>query len=134
MPSNPNSLNELITLITQYGLSTILQSSHLLVGVLDSNGNVVSSNPPFEIFKQNLPGSTTLRELVIPSAQTEFDKILLDTRRTNKMSQTKLELGSQAYASLYDCMIIPIEEGSFLFFCEPISFAADVMRVQNLEA
>ena len=100
MPSNPNSLNELITLITQYGLAPILQSSHVLVGLLDSIGNVVSSNPAFEIFKQNLSGTTTLRELVLPSAQTEFDNILLYTRRTNKVSQTKLELGSQAHPSL----------------------------------
>ncbi len=125
MPSNPKPENGLITLITQHGLETFLQSSHLLVGLLDSNGKVELSNPAFDSLKKIMPEATTLREIVLPAAQKEFDNILFYTRKTNKATQTKLELGSQAQPGLYDCMFIPLEAGGFLFFCEPIARAED---------
>jgi len=105
----------------------------MLVGLLDSDGKVELSNPAFDSLKKVMPGATTLREIVLPAAQKEFDNILLYTRRMNKVTQTKLELGLQAQSGLYDCMFIPLEAGRFLFFCEPVTHAEDESKVHQLE-
>lgn len=134
MPSNPKSPSELVTLIAQHGLGLFMQSSHMLVGLLDSNGGVVSSNPAFDSLKRAQPKATTFREFVAPAAQKEFDNILLYTRRKNKATQTKLELGTQVQHNRFDCMFIPLEAGGYLFFCEPVLTAGDESRIKQLEA
>ena len=127
-------MNDLISEITQHGLEPFLQSSHILVGLLDSTGRVELSNPALDSLKKVIPGATTLREMVLPAAQKEFDNILLYTRRMNKITQTKLELGLQAQPGIYDCMFIPLEADHFLFFCEPVSALEDESRIKELQA
>jgi len=106
----------------------------MLVGLLDSKGGVVSSNPAFDSLKKTMPGATTFREFIAPAAQTEFDNLLLYTRRINKATQTKLEFGSKGQPSQYDCMLIPLEADRFLVFCEPVSMAVNNSKEQQLEA
>ena len=127
-------MNDLVSLITQHGLEPFLQSSHILVGLLDSTGRVELSNPAFDSLKKVMPGATTLRETVLPAAQHEFDNILLYTRRMNKITQTKLQLGLQAQHGIYNCMFIPLEGNRFLFFCEPVSALEDESRIKELQA
>ncbi len=134
MSSNPNPKFDLVSLITQHGLEPFLQSSHILVGLLDSTGRVELSNPAFDSLKKVVPESTTFREIVLPAAQKEFDNILLYARRMNKITQTKLELGLQVQPGLFDCMFIPLEPDHFLFFCEPVSAFEEELRIKELEA
>jgi diguanylate cyclase len=106
----------------------------MLVGSLDSNGEVVLSNPAFDSLKETRSGEKKFREFVLPAGQTEFDKHLLYTQRGKKATQTQLEFGSQAHHNLYDCMFIPLEDSNFLFFCEPVSKAEDESRIHRLES
>jgi diguanylate cyclase (GGDEF)-like protein len=134
LPPNPNSPSELVTLIAQHGLEPFLQSSHTLVGLLDSYGGVILSNPAFEALIKTKPGVTKFRELVATSAQKEFDNILVYTRSKNKATQTKLEFGEQVLHNQFDCMFIPLDAGGFLFFCEPVLTEGEESRLKQLEA
>jgi diguanylate cyclase (GGDEF)-like protein len=131
---NPNSENELINLIAQQGLVSFLESSHMLAGLLDAGGVVITSNPAFNSLQKTLPDMKSFRDLVVSAARKEFENILLYTQRENKATQTKLELGSENQPDIYDCMFIPLAGGRFLFFCEPISKAGDESRVKQLVA
>jgi diguanylate cyclase (GGDEF)-like protein len=134
LATTSKNLSELIKLVSQKGLEPFLQSAHVLVGSLDSDGKVELSNPAFDSFKRSLPGATTLREFVALTSQMEFDKLLQYTRRLNKVTQTILELGTQAQSRQFDCLIVPLEADRFLFFCEPVSTAVDGSKIQELEA
>jgi diguanylate cyclase (GGDEF)-like protein len=134
LSSNPTLENELITQIIKHGLEPFLHSSHMLVGLLDSNSGIVSSNPALDSLKKTKPGATTLREFIGSAAQAEFDNILLYTRNKNKATQTKLEFGTQAQHSQFDCLLIPLEADRFLFFCEPVQMVVDHSKEQQLEA
>ncbi len=133
MPSKPTLANELKQLIAQQGLEPFLETRHVSVALLSSDGRLISSNPAFEGLKQISPDANTFREIVTAVARAEFDRLFQEIKRDQKMIQSDLDFGLENQPRRYSCLFIPLEDGRVLFFGEPVLTSFDLPeRYQRL--
>ena len=126
MPSKPIVVNELNQLISQQNLEPFLESTRVLVVLLNPDGDWISCNPAFEVLKQILPNTNTLRDIMTPIARTEFDGLFQNVKREHKVIQSDLDFGLEDQPRRYACLFIPLEDGRILFFGEPVLTAFDL--------
>ncbi|MFZ1040719.1 MAG: diguanylate cyclase [Anaerolineales bacterium] len=126
MPSKPIVTNELNQLISQQDLGSFLESTCVVVALLNADGDWISCNPAFEGLKQILPNADTFREIVTPVAQTEFDGLFQNMKRERKAIQSDLDFGLEDQPRRYACLFIPLEGGRVLFFGEPVLTTSDL--------
>jgi diguanylate cyclase (GGDEF)-like protein len=126
LPSKSKAERELITLVAEYGLEPFLLSTRTLVLLLGPDAMPVSWNRSFDPLKQGLPYATGLGEFVLATSRGEFDNLLRDARATHKMTEAQLDFGIESQRSRFDCHLLPMQDGRFLFFGEPIFTAFDL--------
>jgi diguanylate cyclase (GGDEF)-like protein len=126
LPLKSKLANELITLVAKHGLEPFLESTRVLIVLLDPNGKPVLSNPAFDAIRQILPEAATLMEFLSADVQAEFERSFQVARSDHKEAHTQLDFGSEGGGGRYDCLLIPLEDGRALFFGEPVFTALDL--------
>ncbi|HEX9389135.1 MAG TPA: hypothetical protein VF918_22610, partial [Anaerolineales bacterium] len=69
-------MSELSTLFAQYGVEPFLESTSLLVVLLDKDGTLNSWNPSFDSFKQIHSAKTRLKEFLASASEELFNQLL----------------------------------------------------------
>ncbi len=124
MPSKAKK--ELLALVAQHGLDSFLESTRTLVGVLDSDGRMTSSNAAFDALKRTLSDGEELREFVAPASRPDFERMLSEARQTRKQIQGQLDFGHETQPRRYACLLVPLSAKRILFFGEPVFTAFDL--------
>jgi len=121
------SLHDLNKLIFQHGLEPFLKTTRVLVALLDSDGRLLASNAALEGLTQTLPSMNALREIVVPPARTEFDRLFHEATGERRVTQSDLDLGLESQPRRHTCLFVPLEDGRVLFFGEPVDLTSDLI-------
>ncbi len=116
-------LNELTTLFSQYGVEAFLEATSSLVVLLDKDGNLLSWNPAFGLFKQTRHEQTHLKHFLAASSETAFDELLSTALGQRIRTKGELEFTGETRNDQFVCLFIPMPEKRILFIAEPVDLA-----------
>lgn len=116
MPAKPDGFQELEQMFAQYGVETFLESTNVLVAVLDMEGRLLSWNLSFEQRKQNLPDVRLVTDFLSSSSKVLFDTALRNTLSERMRRQAELEFGGEHFSAWF----IPLPDRRILFVAEPL--------------
>jgi diguanylate cyclase (GGDEF)-like protein len=124
-----DSLNLLAALFAQHGVEPFLESTSLLVGLLDQEGNLLSWNPPLDFLKQGRPDTTRLQDVLsLPSAR-QFTELLLTSIQQRIRTKGELEFTSEPQNEMYVCLLIPLPGQRVLLIGEPHTGSSELEAV-----
>jgi diguanylate cyclase (GGDEF)-like protein len=124
-----NDLSELTTLFSQYGVEAFLESTNLLVALLDKDGNLLSWNPAFEALQQTQGDKTNLKDfLSAPSAEL-FTRLFSTTLGQRIRTRGGLEFVGEVHSDNFMCLFIPMPSQQVLFIAEQVTLAATLEAV-----
>jgi diguanylate cyclase (GGDEF)-like protein len=122
-------LSQLGTLFSQYGVEPFLESTSLLVVLLDKEGSLLSWNPTFDARKAAYPDKTLLRDFLSSSSEAVFDQIL--TTLLDKRTRTKggLEFVDEDRSDNFMCLFVPLPGRRILLIAELVTLASALEAV-----
>ena len=103
-----DSLSELTSLFAQYGVEPFLESTSLLVVLLDKDGSLLSWNPAFDPLKQSHGDQTRLRDFLSSPSEALFDRLLSTTLGQRIRTKGGLEFVGEARNDNFMCLFIPM--------------------------
>lgn len=122
-------LNQLTALFAQYGVEPFLESTNLLVVLLDKEGSLLSWNQAFEGFQGIHPEQASLKNLLSASSQEVFDRLLSTTLQTRTRTRGGLEFIGEARRDNFMCLLIPMPGQRVLLIAEQVTLAATLEEV-----
>ena len=122
-------LNQLTALFAQYGVEPFLESTNLLVLLLDKEGSLLSWNQAFEGFQGIHPEQGPLKNLLSASSQEVFDRLLSTTLQTRTRTRGRLEFIGEARRDNFMCLLIPMPGQRVLLIAEQVTLAATLEEV-----
>jgi diguanylate cyclase (GGDEF)-like protein len=123
------SLIELTALFAQYGVEPFLESTSLLVAVLDKEGNLLSWNPAFEVFRQVHQDKTNFRNFLSSLSEELFTRLFSTTLEQRIRTKGGLEFVGEAHNDNFMCLFIPMPGQQVLFIGEQVTLAATLEAV-----
>jgi diguanylate cyclase (GGDEF)-like protein len=124
-----DSSNPLAALFAQYGVEPFLDSTSLLVGLLDQEGNLLSWNPSFDSMKQGRPATTRLVDFLSASGAKHFTELLLTSIRQRIRTKGELEFTSEPQNEMYLCLLVPLPGQRALLIGEPHASSSELEAV-----
>lgn len=124
-----NDLSELTTLFAQYGVEAFLESTSLLVALLDKDGNLLSWNPAFEALQQTRGDKTNLKDFLSTPSEELFTRLFSTTLGQRIRTRGGLEFVGEAYNDNFMCLFIPMPSQQVLFIAEQVTLAATLEAV-----
>jgi diguanylate cyclase (GGDEF)-like protein len=106
--------DDLFDLFSRYGVAPLLLHTKTLVSLIEADGALLEWNAAFGRLKESLPQAVRIHDL-LATAQ--------DTKKKNGHVQANLEIASGEKSLVYECLLIPIPDGNFLFVAELTSKA-----------
>jgi len=122
-------LSELSTLFAQYGVEPFLESTSLLVVLLDKDGVLISWNPAFDLLKQMHSGKTRLKKFLSASNEELFDQFLSTTLNQRIRTKGELEFASDPRNDNFVCLFIPMPGQRALLIAEPVALVSELESV-----
>jgi diguanylate cyclase (GGDEF)-like protein len=122
-------LHQLTALFAQYGVEPFLESTNLLVVLLDKEGGLLSWNQAFEGFKGTRPEGTSVKTFLSASSQEVFDRLLSTMLQTRTRTKGGLELVGEARHDNFMCLLIPMPGQRILFIAEQVTLASTLEAV-----
>jgi diguanylate cyclase (GGDEF)-like protein len=122
------SLSELTGLFAQYGVEPFLESTSLLVAILDKDGNLLSWNPAFEALQQT-HDKTNLKDFLSPPSQDLLTRLFSTTLGQRIRTKGGLEFVGEARNDSFMCLFIPMPGEQVLFIGEQVTLAATLEAV-----
>ena len=129
MRAKPPVMSKLAALFAQYGIEAFLESTRLLVVLLEKDGELLSWNPSFDSLKKTLPDKTHLKDFLAPSSRVPFEELLADAIRTRARAQGNMEFDHKHRSGSSACLFIPLPGERVLFIAETITVANDLETV-----
>jgi len=117
-------LSGLTALFAQYGLEPFLETTNLLVVLLDKEGSLLSWNPAFEIHRQRRPDKAYLKDFLSSASATLCDQLLAAAFDKRIRIKGELEFTGETRNDNFACLFIPLPEQCTLFIAEPVPLAA----------
>jgi diguanylate cyclase (GGDEF)-like protein len=124
-----DSLSELTTLFAQYGVEAFLESTSLLVTLLDKDGNLLSWNPAFEALQQTRGDKTNLKDFLSAPSEELFTRLFSTTLGQRIRTRGGLEFVGEAYNDNFMCLFIPMPSQQVLFIAEQVTLATTLEAV-----
>jgi diguanylate cyclase (GGDEF)-like protein len=128
-PAKDFTLSELSTLFAEYGVEIFLESTSLLVALLDKDGTLISWNPSFDVRKQIHAEKTYLKDFLSVSSEDLFDQFLATTLDQRIRTKGELEFAGQIRNDNFICLFIPMPGQRVLLIAEPVAFSSDLETV-----
>ncbi|MCI0549534.1 MAG: GGDEF domain-containing protein [Anaerolineae bacterium] len=128
MPDKRKTSNELTVLFAQYGIESFLESTSLLVVLLEKDGELLSWNPAFDSLKETLPDKTHLKDFLSSSSADTFEALFMDAKRERARARGNLEFAHGNRSGSLACLFVPLPGKRVLFIAEP-SAANDLEAV-----
>ena len=124
MPASDEASAELVELFARYGVEPFLESTSLLVALLDKDGDLLSWNPSFDWLKQALPDKKGLTDFLAPSSRASFRELHSTALRQRIRTLGRLEFAHEEHGAGYSSLFIPLPEQRVLFIAEHLPLAA----------
>jgi len=125
----PEASSELSRLFAQYGVEPFLESTSLLVALLEKDGELISWNPAFDSLKQTLPDGTRLKDFLAPSSAALFEELLVNAIRGRARILGNLWFAHEDRSGGFVSLFVPLPGRRVLFIAEPVSAATDLEAV-----
>jgi diguanylate cyclase (GGDEF)-like protein len=122
-------LRQLPALFAQFGVEPFLESTSLLVVLLDQEGSLLSWNQAFESFKGLRPDQNAIKHFLSPSSQELFDGLLSTTLKTRMRTKGGLEFVGEARHDNFMCLLIPMPGQRILLIAEQATLASTLEAV-----
>lgn len=122
-------MSELSTLFAQYGVDPFLESTSLLVGLLDKDGTLISWNPAFDLLKQIHGGKTGFKNFLSSSNEELFDQLLSTTLDQRIRTKGELEFAGETRNDNFVCLFIPMPGQRVLLIAEPVALVSELETV-----
>jgi diguanylate cyclase (GGDEF)-like protein len=126
-------MEKLNSALAELGISHLLNQIGSLVVLVEADGSLVDWNPAFEAHKECCPEATTLSDFVTPTGRPKLQKLFRVSkgrpRRQRRVGFTSPK--DQPFVP-YDCLVLPLTTGQFLFIAE-ISKDASIDARENLQ-
>jgi diguanylate cyclase (GGDEF)-like protein len=122
-------LSELSTLFAQYGVEIFLESTSLLVVLLEKDGGLISWNPAFDLRKQIHAGNKQLRDFLASSNGDSFDQLLATTLDQRIRTKGELEFAGETRNDNFICLFIPMPGQRILLVAEPVAIPSELEMV-----
>lgn len=129
MRAKEEPLSELTTLFAQYGVEPFLESTSLLVALLDKDGNLLSWNPAFETLQQTQGDRTNLKDFLSAPSEELFTRLFSTTLTQRIRTKGGLEFVGEARNDNLMCLFIPMPAQQVLFIAEQVTLAATLEAV-----
>jgi len=122
-------LSELSTLFAHYGVEIFLESTSLLVVLLDKDGTLISWNPSFDLRKQVHVEKTHLKNFLSSANEDLFDQFLATTLDQRIRTKGELEFAGETRNDDFICLFIPMPGQRILLIAEPVAFPSELETV-----
>jgi diguanylate cyclase (GGDEF)-like protein len=122
-------LSELSTLFAQYGVEIFLESTSLLVVLLEQDGILISWNPAFDLRKQIHAKKTHLKDFLVSANQGLLDQFLATTLDQRIRTKGELEFANETRNDNFICLFIPMPGQRVLLIAEPVAFPSELETV-----
>jgi diguanylate cyclase (GGDEF)-like protein len=122
-------MSDLRTLFSQYGVEPFLESTSLLVALLDKDGGLLSWNPALAARKEIRSEKTSLKEFLSPASEDVFDRLLSTTLNKRTRTQGGLEFPGKDRNDSFMCLFIPMPEQRVLLIAELVTLASALEAV-----
>lgn len=120
---------ELTALFAQYGVEPFLESTSLLVMLLDKEGNLLSWNPAFEALRQTHRDKTNLKGFLSAPSEELFARLFSTTLGQRIRTKGGLEFVGEARNDNFMCLLIPMPGQRILFIAEQVTLLATLEAV-----
>ena len=114
-----NPLSQLASLFAQYGVDPFLESTSLLVVLLDREGTLISWNRSFDSLKRVHTEKTRLRDFLSPSSDDRFTELLATSVEQRIRTKGELQFAMDRRNNMFICLFIPLPGGRVLLIGEP---------------
>ena len=128
MPDKHKTSKELTVLFARYGIESFLESTSLLVALLEKDGELLSWNPAFDSFRKTMPDKTHMKDFLSSISQVSFKDLLMDATRNRARVRGNLEFAQGSKSSLA-CLFVPLPGERTLFIAEPDASTKDVNAI-----
>ena len=122
-------MSELTDLFAQYGVEAFLESTHLLVILLDEEGALVSWNPAFDLLKQSHRGKIHLKNFLASSSEDSFDQLLATTLDKRIRTKGDLEFAGEERNDTFVTLLVPLPGRRALLIAEPVALSSELQAV-----
>ena len=119
MPDKHKTSKELTVLFARYGIESFLESTSLLVALLEKDGELLSWNPAFDSIKKALPDKTYLKDFLSPSSADVFEGLFVEAKRERARARGNLEFIHPTRSGALACLLVPLPGERVLFIAEP---------------
>jgi predicted signal transduction protein with EAL and GGDEF domain len=126
------AMSELTALFAQYGVDPFLESTSLLVVLLDKDEDILSWNPSFTVLKQTFPDKKHLIDFLSSSSQLIFNQLFSTALRERTRTQGNLEFVHKGQNSNFSSLFIPLPGERLLFIGEPVAADLEVVTAELL--
>jgi diguanylate cyclase (GGDEF)-like protein len=127
--ADDEKLGELAVLFAQYGVEPFLESTKLLVALLDKDGGLLSWNQAFAALQQGHSDRTHLKDFLSFSSQSLFERLLSTTLEQRIRTKGGLEFVGEARNDNYMCLLIPMPGQRILLIAELVTMASALEAV-----
>ena len=114
-----NPLSQLASLFAQYGVDPFLESTSLLVVLLDREGTLISWNRSFDSLKRVHTEKTRLRDFLSTSSDDRFTELLATSVQQRIRTKGELQFAIDGRNKTFICLFIPLPGGRILLIGEP---------------
>lgn len=122
-------MNELTSLFAQYGVEPFLEATHLLVVLLDEDGNLLSWNSAFDSYKKAYPHKTSLKEFLSPPSKELLDRLFSNALEKRTRTKGGLEFVGEARNDNFMCIFIPMTSQRVLLIAEMVNLSSTLEAV-----
>lgn len=122
-------MSELSTLFAQYGVDAFLESTSLLVVLLDKEGALISWNPSFDWLRQTRRGKTHIQNFLASASQELFEQLLSTTLDQRIRTKGDLEFTAESRNDNFVCLLVPMPGQRALLIAEPVALTSELEAV-----
>ncbi|MDQ3006331.1 MAG: GGDEF domain-containing protein [Chloroflexota bacterium] len=126
MPAKKPVGSELAALFAEYGIDPFLESTGLLVLVLEADGALIAWNPAFDSLKRTQADRTHLKDFISSSSAAQLEKLLAEAISGRIRTRGDMDLVRGKGKGNFACLFIPLPGKRILFIAEPVSSAGDL--------
>jgi diguanylate cyclase (GGDEF)-like protein len=121
-------LSELSTLFAEYGVDAFLESTRLLVVLLDKEETLLSWNPAFDSFRRIHPHERHLRDF-LSTGQELFGQLFSTTLNKRIRAKGEMEFTGETRPENFVCLFVPMPTQRVLLIAEPIALLTELEAV-----
>ena len=123
-----------MNLFAHYGVESFLESTSLLVVLLDKAGSLLSWNPSFDSWKQLDPKKMLLTEFLSSSGREPFAELLSTSIRQRIRTKGELELTGEGRSDRFTYLLIPLPGERVLLIAEPAALPSQPSELEAVTA